>query len=351
MDSARICALRTMASMAVSDKTRILIWSRSGYRCAMCQRELFVDEVNTDDPSLVGDIAHIVAEREKWARGVSPLTPEQRDLFSNLVLLCKEHHKIVDDNEAKYTVEVLTDIKHKHEKAVRDALSPPDKAKQRSIELYADFLDHWETASEIAHWSGWTSYMLGSGQPRMRKDVAADLEELRTWLFNRIWPEHFPEIRHAMENFRLVLGDLMRVFNEHSEETGDLLSTTKFYHNAEPGTASEQRAVRRFEFHVALVQDLTLELTRAANFVCDAVRQSLDPSYRLKEGMLIVESGPYMDMSWKRHRVAYQGDQRRVMPIPYPGLDAFKVIRKDRDYHWGEGTSIDDPDVRLGGED
>ena len=35
--------------MAVTPETRLLIWSRSGYRCAMCQRELFVDEVDTDD--------------------------------------------------------------------------------------------------------------------------------------------------------------------------------------------------------------------------------------------------------------------------------------------------------------
>lgn len=53
----------------------------------------------------------------------------------------------------------------------------------------------------------------------------------------------------------------------------------------------------------------------------------------------------------KRHRVAYHGDQRTRMPFPYPGLDTFKVIRKDRDYHFGEGTSIDDPDFRLGVED
>ncbi|MGH7243785.1 MAG: HNH endonuclease [Phycisphaerales bacterium] len=337
--------------MAVSDKTRILIWSRAGYRCAMCQRELFVDEVTTDDPSLVGDIAHIVAEKEKGARGNSPLTPEQRDLFSNLVLLCKEHHKIVDDNEAKYTVEALTEIKQKHEKTVSGALSKPDKAKQRSIELYADYLEHWENSAEIEHWGGWTSYMLGSGQPRMRREIAAQLEELRAWLFNRIWPDHFPEIRHAMENFLLVLSDLMREFNEHSEETGDLLSTRKFYRNAEPGTNAERRALRQYEFHVALVQDLTLELTRAANFICDAFRHSLDTSYRLKEGVLTVESGPYMDLSWKRHRVAYHGDQRTATPFPYPGLDIFKVVRKDRDYHWGEGTSIDDPNCRIGGDE
>lgn len=317
----------------------------------MCQRELLVDELTTDDPSLVGDIAHIVAEKKSGPRGASLLTPEQRNLFSNLILLCKEHHKIVDDNEEMYTVEVLTGIKNEHEKTVRAALSPPDEAKQRSIEVYADFLSHWEKAAEIASWTGWTSYMLGSDQPRMYKDIAQQLEDLRTWLFNRTWPDYFPELRHAMENFRLVLDDLMRVFNKQSEATGDMLSTRKFYRNADPGTDTERRAFRQYAFHVALVQDLTLELTRAANFVCDAFRQSLDPSYRINEGVLIVESGPYANLSWKRHRVAYSKDQQRATPFPYPGIDTFKIIRKDRDYHWGEGTSIDDPDFRVGGEE
>lgn len=332
--------------MSLTHKTRLLIWSRSGYRCAKCERELFVDEVDTDDPSLVGDIAHIVAEKEDGPRGKSPLTHQQRNLFSNLLLLCKEHHKVVDDNEAKYTVEFLTEMKRKHEKKVRDTLSGPDKEKQRSIELYADYIERWETLANVQKWKVWTSYMLGSGQPRISKEVFSNLEELRDWMFERIWPKHFPEIQHAMENFQFVLGDLLSVFVEHSVEHKESLSTEKFYRNAQPGTAWERKAVKQFEFHVALVCDLTFELTRAANFVCDAIRSELDPSYRLKDGVLIVTSGPDMSLQWDSHRVGYKAEERTALPYPYPRLNSFKVIRKDRDYHCGEGTSIDDPAFR-----
>lgn len=335
--------------MAVSPKTRLLIWSRSGYQCAMCNRELFVDEVDTDDPSLVGDIAHIVGEKEKAARGHSLLTAEQRDLFSNLVLLCKEHHKIVDDHEAKYTVDVLKEIKTKHEKAVREALSGPDKAKQRSIERYAADLEVWAQRADLENWEAWTSHMLGSGQPKMSKESMALLQSLRDWLFGRVWPEHFPEIRDALESFRRVLADLLSVFGDHAKEAGDWLDTDKFYHNAEPGTKEERRAFRQFEFHVDLVFDLTLELTRAANLVCDSVRNSLDPAFRLKDGLLIAQSGPNMHFQFTRHRVQYSVAQRTS--APYPGLEGFKLCRKDRDYHWGEGASIDDPDCRVGGDE
>ena len=45
----------------------------------------------------------------------------------------------------------------------------------------------------------------------------------------------------------------------------------------------------RFSEHVRLVSDLFFELTRAANLVCDRVRETIFPGYRLKEGVVLIE--------------------------------------------------------------
>lgn len=124
--------------------------------------------------------------------------------------------------------------------------------------------------------------------------------------------------------------------------------TAKRYHHARTD-ADRTRAERQFDFQVDLVFDLTLELTRAANYVCDRVRESLDPDFRMAEGLLVAMSGPYMALNWKKYRVTYRGQERTE--FPYPGLPQFMVIRKDRDYHWGEGTSIDDPECRCAGDE
>ncbi len=55
-----------------------------------------------------------------------------------------------------------------------------------------------------------------------------------------------------------------------------------------------------------------------------------------------VESGPYMPNTWRQHRVEYRGDE--ITRIPYPGLNEFKKIRKDRDYCFGVGDSPKDPE-------
>lgn len=52
--------------MTISLKTHKMLWGRSGNICAFpdCKKELVMDESETDDPSLIGEEAHIVAQKE-----------------------------------------------------------------------------------------------------------------------------------------------------------------------------------------------------------------------------------------------------------------------------------------------
>jgi hypothetical protein len=85
------------------------------------------------------------------------------------------------------------------------------------------------------------------------------------------------------------------------------------------------------------VEDLMLELTRAANYVCDMVREYLFPSFRLKEGVLLVETGPFMDFKHRIYRAEYRGPEKTEMP--YPGLETFKKVRHTRDFSVGYGST------------
>lgn len=102
--------------MGITLKTHKMLWARSANRCALpsCRRVLVENETETDDASIVGDEAHIVARENDGPRGISDLTLEQRDKYDNLILMCKIHHKQIDDQEMKYTVEVLHRMKLEH---------------------------------------------------------------------------------------------------------------------------------------------------------------------------------------------------------------------------------------------
>jgi hypothetical protein len=89
---------------------------------------------------------------------------------------------------------------------------------------------------------------------------------------------------------------------------------------------------------VDLVQDLAYELTRAANYICDMVREHLDRTFRLSQGVLLVRTGMDMNMMEHTYRLEYRPDERTQ--CPYPGLAAFLDLRSSRDIHQGAG---DDP--------
>src|SRR5258708_10748880 len=127
--------------MTISLKNQKKLWGRSANRCAICRREMVIDATETDDESIVGDACHMVAEEQSGPRGDASLSPEQRDKYDNLLLLCKVHHKLVDDQVGTYTVEKLKEIKANHEKWVRESLKEFDSAKQHDDEVYAGYVE------------------------------------------------------------------------------------------------------------------------------------------------------------------------------------------------------------------
>ena len=131
----------------------------------------------------------------------------------------------------------------------------------------------------------------------------------------------------------LVLGDMLDTFSEYTIPVGDTedLETEKIYRK----DSSNDDLMKKYDRHVGLVMDLTLELTRAANYVCDHARQSISPSFRLDEGKVSAKSGPNSVGTISTYAVEYHGDER--VEIPYPGLEAFVEARKSRDVHFGDG--------------
>ena len=109
--------------MPPSEKTKRIIWTKFGGRCALCREVLCVDGISPEVSHLIGDVAHIVAEQEDGPRGLSPLTLEERNSEKNLLLLCLRHHKIIDDDPPSYTTDDLSKLSSAHQDWVTSSLS------------------------------------------------------------------------------------------------------------------------------------------------------------------------------------------------------------------------------------
>jgi len=113
--------------MAITDKNRKTLWARSGNRCAMCRTEL-VAERNEHDRNLnIGDECHIISEQPQGPRYDSKYEKDFDD-YENLILLCKNHHKTVDELWETYTVDLLRTIKKNHENWIKTVI---DNAKRK----------------------------------------------------------------------------------------------------------------------------------------------------------------------------------------------------------------------------
>lgn len=321
--------------MGIGLKAQKTLWGRAAGRCSIpdCRMHLFEDAEVAGDPTLVGENCHIVADSDNGPRADKNMPQSERDAYPNLILCCRNHHKVIDAQTAKYTVEVLKKIKGDHETWVIENLSV-DKAKLQAEERYASYLDTWEGLGHIGDWTDWTSWLLGNGQPSIPKEVDNDLWELRKWLISRVWPNHHADLELSFTNFHRVLNDLQETYRSHMVSRDDELWTEKFYNIPEWDEARYSRLHKQFEEHVDLVQDLVLELTRAANLVCERVRATVFPNYRVSEGHLVVESGPDLNFKWTRSPALYSGEEANS-PRPYPGLEKFKTERTQRDRFFG----------------
>ncbi|WP_144223713.1 HNH endonuclease [Mesorhizobium amorphae] len=120
------------------------LYAESGNLCAFpgCPNPLI-------DPSgvNVGEICHICAHRKRGARFDPAQSDEERHGYDNLLLMCRIHHKVVDDAPAIFTVEILRQMKVQH--ATRHV-----RPERKSDEIYARMLIEPEQTISIEGNSG-----------------------------------------------------------------------------------------------------------------------------------------------------------------------------------------------------
>ena len=81
-----------------------------------------MDATPQDNESVVGDECQIISSKPNGPRYDPEFQPEDFDSYSNLILLCRVHHKMIDDQPETFTSDILRQLKANHERWVADAL-------------------------------------------------------------------------------------------------------------------------------------------------------------------------------------------------------------------------------------
>lgn len=103
----------------LSETDTYMLWGRAAGRCefAGCNKILYRDTYSMK-PLNLADRAHIVARKAGAARGNAEKSAELVSDPRNVMLLCKDCHKRIDTNENDFSIELLQDMKAKHERRI-----------------------------------------------------------------------------------------------------------------------------------------------------------------------------------------------------------------------------------------
>lgn len=106
---------------SIKTNVKNMLWLRAAGRCEFrgCNKRLWLDDL-TKDPCNQANIAHIVSDSPNGPRGDVVRSPLLAQDINNLMLMCLEHHNLIDHSEhlSEYPEDVLVKMKIDHEKRI-----------------------------------------------------------------------------------------------------------------------------------------------------------------------------------------------------------------------------------------
>lgn len=203
--------------MTISDRTRKILWVKAGGRCSICRVQLVTEGTEVDDPSVFGEEAHIVGKGKNGPR--SRATASDIDSYDNLILLCRKHHKQIDDQVGHYTVERLNSIKREHEDWIKSfseskmdngpvrLVPDPTKPVEKNLKLFLNGSKFWHFVDGArGFYPSWVSGLSDEDEDR----IAHFLDDLRDWI----------DICSDVDSFT-AKRDAARALGEHIKELAE----------------------------------------------------------------------------------------------------------------------------------
>ena len=114
---------------------------RSGGRCAF--PDCGVELVDQHHDSVIAEFAHIRGREHGAARHDSSYPADELDSHENLIVVCANHHKVIDGDKKgdTFSIDALLAMKQQHEKSVRSRLNRTQRDDDVNARLLAEFRD------------------------------------------------------------------------------------------------------------------------------------------------------------------------------------------------------------------
>jgi hypothetical protein len=237
---------------------------------------------------VIGENCHIVAKRKKEARAISVLTPKERDRYPNLILLCRNHHRIIDADPVSWPVEKLHQIKADHELWVETRFS--DVTESISSGIYSDLVNTATEALLLSSWDGLSDHAV---RFLLSEEFVNGVDFFGEKVLKTIWPNEKPELESVIKNLSERASSYVATYmskaklrpgkdEDHSgfwvEDKWWKRKWSDDYHEYAEESKKWERKCLKLLFNVVV----------ALNEYSDKVRKHLKPTYFMYQGKFVI---------------------------------------------------------------
>lgn len=273
--------------MAISDRESKVLWGKAAGRCSMpdCKKELTLKKELADGIILFGEMCHIVGEKNSFdsPRGLNDISLEDRNKYNNLILLCSNHHTIIDKDEENYTIEKLHEIKENHEKWVEENL----QGKSNPLtEFYSMVINSMEKHLMFNRWNHFSVHAL---RALIHSDFIDALDDINYMKLKIYWPDDTDAtFKIAVTNVLDSYINLIVHFLKYSHFSNGCYRPDKQYKKSNNPEEHEFQS-KRLDLWARLNYFYLLDYTVKLNEYLSVIRNNIDRYYLIKFGHFEIE--------------------------------------------------------------
>lgn len=184
----------------IKETLQLRLWLDAGGRCEYpsCNKPLYIDKL-TLQPANLANIAHIISFSPKGPRGDKELSPKLSTDISNLMLMCYDHHRLIDHEALRnHSARLLFQYKAEHEYRVKRLLDIKNNQKTYILRFQADIgskqvaVDQSEVETAVAYERKY---------PADEKGVLIHIPNVTGILDKCYWKKSAQQIKYGISEF------------------------------------------------------------------------------------------------------------------------------------------------------
>ena len=176
--------------------------------CPSCRcMTISASKEGNDKYTSIGEAAHISAAAPGGKRYDPSMSKGQRKSIDNCIWLCKNHARLIDTDETKYTVELLKEWKQETEAYVLNIVALGKKKADNNIYIF----EEWYKKFLISYWGSISSLFL-KPCPMIKIDVYDKLNIAIIWLEKNIHLTKDNNLYPTLKSFLDIIKTLQKTF-------------------------------------------------------------------------------------------------------------------------------------------